>query len=348
MEYRLLGRSGLKVSVLSFGAMTFGGTGMFSRIGGTQLDEAKRQIGLCLDAGVNLFDTADVYSDGLSEETLGQALGKDRPNALIATKCFIRIGPGVNDQGASRLHIVRSCEASLRRLKTDYIDLYQIHNQDLLTPPEETMRALDDLVSAGKVRYVGSSNYAGWTKMRALGVSDRLGLTRFISQQIQYSLLRREAEDELLQLGVYEGVGGLIWSPLAAGYLSGKYKEGREITGTRIGSEDQRTRQKQEVTGKVIAAVADIAERRGVSPSQVALNWVVRRGGVSSIITGARTLEQLEDNLGAAGWSLDDEEMTSLDAASAGPPRYPYDTHRRYGDERNPVLPLLPGINQAQ
>lgn len=344
MEYRLLGRSGLNVSVFSFGAMTFGGSGMYSRIGDTQLDMAQRQVGMCIDAGVNLFDTADVYSSGTSEEMLGQALGADRSNVLIATKCAIRVGPGVNDHGASRLHIVRSCEASLRRLKTDYIDIYQIHNQDLQTPPEETMRALDDLVSAGKVRYVGSSNYSGWTKMRALAVSDRLGLIRFVSQQIQYSLLRRDAEDELLSLGVHEGVGALIWSPLAAGYLSGKYKDGAELSASRIGPEDQQTRQGQETTRDVIAAVESIAAIRGVSASQVALNWVVRRPGVSSVIIGARSPQQLEDNLAAAGWSLSDEEMARLDEASARPPRYPYDSHRRYADERNPILQLQPGL----
>jgi aryl-alcohol dehydrogenase-like predicted oxidoreductase len=201
MEYRLLGRSGLKVSAFSFGAMTFGGSGMFANVGNTQSAEARRQIDMCLDAGVNLFDTADAYSEGRSEELLSEALGARRPQVLVATKFFGRTGPGVNDLGASRHHILNACEASLRRLKTDYIDLYQIHNQDLVTPPEETLRALDDLVRAGKVRYIGSSNHAGWTKMRALATSDRLGITRYVSQQIQYSLLERSAENELLAAG---------------------------------------------------------------------------------------------------------------------------------------------------
>jgi aryl-alcohol dehydrogenase-like predicted oxidoreductase len=194
MEYRLLGRSGLKVSVFSFGAMTFGGAGRFAGVGETKGAEAKRQIDMCLDAGVNLFDTADMYSEGQSEEVLAEALGARRPRVLIATKFFGQTGPGPNDQGASRHHIIEACEASLRRLKTDYIDLYQIHNQDLLTPAEETLRALDDLVRAGKVRYIGSSNHSGWTKMKALATSEQLGFNRYVSQQIQYSLLEREAE----------------------------------------------------------------------------------------------------------------------------------------------------------
>jgi aryl-alcohol dehydrogenase-like predicted oxidoreductase len=225
LEYRLLGRSGLKVSTFSFGAMTFGGSGMFSNIGDTQAADAKRQIDICLNAGVNLFDTANVYSKGESEEILAVALGARRPDVLIATKFYGRSSPGANDLGGSRHNIINACEASLRRLKTDYIDLYQIHNQDMLTPPEETLRALDDLVRAGKVRYVGSSNHAGWTKMRALATSDHLGLTRYISQQIKYSLLDRDAESELLPLGVHEGVGALIWGPLASGYLSGKFRQ---------------------------------------------------------------------------------------------------------------------------
>jgi len=236
MEYRLLGRSGLKVSVFSFGAMTFGGSGMFASVGKTKSAEARRQIDLCLEAGVNLFDTADVYSDGRSEELLGEALGARRSQVLIATKFFGRTGPGVNDLGGSRRHIIDACAASLKRLKTDYIDLYQVHNQDMLTPPEETLRAFDDLVRAGKVRYIGSSNHAGWTQMRALATSDRLRISRYVSQQIQYSLLERGAEHELLPLGVNEGVGALIWGPLSAGYLTGKFNRMDDAKGTRLGA----------------------------------------------------------------------------------------------------------------
>jgi aryl-alcohol dehydrogenase-like predicted oxidoreductase len=342
MEYRLLGRSGLKVSLYSFGTMTFGGTGWFAGVGQTKTEAARRQIDLCLEAGVNLFDTADVYSNGESEEILGEALGARRTSVLVATKVYGQMGPDENDRGASRHHIIRACEASLRRLKTDYIDLYQIHNQDSLTPPEETLRALDDLVSAGKVRYIGTSNYAGWWKMKALAASERLGLERYVSQQIQYSLLWRDAEYELLPLGVSEGVGALIWSPLASGYLSGKFSDGAQSVPTRLSGgglaavDDERAR-------KVVAVLNDIArEHEGASASQVALNWLVRKDGVSSVIIGARTDEQLIDNLAAAQWSLSDAEVARLDEASATPIRYPYSHHRAFGPERNPPPRLLP------
>jgi aryl-alcohol dehydrogenase-like predicted oxidoreductase len=342
MEYRLLGRSGLKVSAFSFGAMTFGGAGMYAAIGDTKGVEAKRLIDMCLDVGVNLFDTADVYSNGQSEEQLGAALGPRRPTVLIATKFFGQTGPGVNDLGGSRNHLVAACEASLRRLKTDYVDLYQIHHQDLLTPPEETLRALDDLVRAGKVRYIGSSNHAGWTKMRALAVSDRLGLTRYVSQQIQYSLLERGAEDELLPLGVHEGVGALIWGPLASGYLTGKIGRGA-AGGTRLGDGGRLDEVDTERARALVQVVEEIAASRpGATASQVALNWVARKAGVSSIVLGARTAEQLADNLAAMRWSLDDCDIARLDEVSAPPPRYPYNMHRSYAGRRNPPLPLLP------
>ena len=342
MEYRQLGRSGLKVSVYSFGAMTFGGSGWFAGVGQTKVDAARRQIGMCVEAGVNLFDTADVYSNGESEEILAEALGDKRQSVLVATKVFGPMGAEQNDRGASRHHIIRACEASLRRLKTDYIDLYQIHNQDSLTPPEETMRALDDLVRAGKVRYIGSSNFSGWWKMRSLAVADRYGLDRYVSQQIQYSLLWRDAEYELLPLGLAEGVGALIWSPLASGYLSGKFAAGAQSVPTRLRGgglaaiDDERAR-------KVVSVLNEIAsERDGASPSQVALNWLVRKAGVSSVIIGARTNEQLTDNLAAATWSLSDADVARLDEASATPIRYPYSHHRAFGPDRNPLPTLLP------
>jgi aryl-alcohol dehydrogenase-like predicted oxidoreductase len=346
MEYRQLGRSGLKVSVYSFGAMTFGGAGMFAGIGDTKGGEAKRQIDMCLDVGVNLFDTADMYSEGQSEEVLAEALGTRRKQVLIATKFFGRTGPGENDAGGSRHHIIEACEASLRRLKTDYIDLYQIHNQDLLTPPEETLRALDDLIRAGKVRYIGSSNHAGWTKMRALATSDRLNLNRYVSQQIQYSLLDRDAEAELLPLGVHEGVGALIWSPLASGYLSGKFKHGAN-SGRLAGGERFARIDTQRARGVVDLLEEIAAGRPGASASQVALNWVARKAGVASIIIGARTSEQLADNLAAATWSLSDAEITRLDQASELPLRYPYYMNRDFGGARNPVLPLLPPVAEG-
>jgi aryl-alcohol dehydrogenase-like predicted oxidoreductase len=343
MEYRLLGRSGLQVSAFCFGAMTFGGSGVFAAVGQTQGADARRQIDLCLDAGVNLFDTANMYSAGQSEEVLGEALGDRRKNVLIATKAFAPTGPGQNDRGASRHHLIEACEASLRRLNTDYIDLYQIHNQDSLTPPEETVRALDDLVRAGKVRYVGSSNFSAWYKMKALAYSDHTGLERYVAQQIQYSLLVRDAEDELLPLGVDQGVGALIWSPLASGFLSGKFRGGVGDQPTRLGArasamEDERAR-------KVLARLDEIAAAHpGATPSQVALNWVVRKPGVASVILGARTDAQLVDNLAAATWSLSDAEIASLDEASATPARYPYSHHRNFGSDRNPRAALQAGL----
>jgi aryl-alcohol dehydrogenase-like predicted oxidoreductase len=345
MEYRHLGRSGLKVSAFSFGAMTFGGSGSFSTIGATRAEEARKQIDMCLEAGVNLFDTADIYSGGESEEVLAEALGARRKQVLIATKAFGAMGPGVNELGASRQHIVEACEASLKRLKTDYIDLYQIHNQDRLTPADETLRALDDLVRAGKVRYIGSSNHAGWTKMKALATSERLGLTRYVSQQIQYSLLSRDAEAELLPLGVEEGVGALIWGPLANGYLTGKFRGGAAGEGTRLAARGRLDEMDTPQSRRVLEAMDEIvAARPGVSLSQVALNWVARRAGVASIIVGARTAEQLADNLAAATWSLTDEEMARLDEASATPLRYPYFMHRNFAGDRDPPLGWLAPI----
>ena len=345
MEYRTLGRSGLKVSAFSFGTMTFGGAGMFAGIGQTAGSDADRQIGICLDAGVNLFDTADMYSDGASEEVLGAVLGARRSQVLVATKAFGAMGDGVNDLGASRHHLMRACEASLRRLKTDYIDLYQIHNQDLVAPTDETLRALDDLVRQGKVRYIGSSNHAGWTKMKALAASDRLGLERYVSQQIQYSLIRRDAEYELLPLGVSEGVGAIVWGPLASGYLSGKHLGQRGAEPTRLsdallaGYDDDRGR-------AIVGVLEELAHvRAGTSIGQVALNWIIRKAGVATILVGARTDAQLRDNLAASTWSLSDAEIARLDTASATPVPYPYSHHARFGGSRNPAAPPLPQLS---
>ncbi|MBV9508821.1 MAG: aldo/keto reductase [Caulobacteraceae bacterium] len=347
MEYRLLGRTGLKVSAFCFGAMTFGGSGMFAGVGQTKGADARRQVDMCLEAGVNLFDTADVYSNGESEAVLAEALGDRRGQVLIATKAYGQMGPGQNDRGASRHHLIEACEASLRRLKTDYIDLYQIHNQDSLTPPEETLRALDDLVRSGKVRYIGSSNFSGWYKMKSLALSDRLGLERYASQQIQYSLLWRDCEDELLPLGVDQGVGALIWSPLASGYLSGKFRKGTQGAQTRLGG-GRLAAIDTERAHKILDVLEAIAgARSGATASQVALNWVVRKTGVASIIIGARTDEQLADNLAAATWSLTDEEIARLDQASATPARYPYSHHRVFGADRNPLPSLLPPLPAA-
>jgi aryl-alcohol dehydrogenase-like predicted oxidoreductase len=347
MEYRLLGKSGLKVSAFCFGTMTFGGTGMMAGVGQTRGEDARRQIDMCLEAGVNVFDTADVYSAGLSEEVLAEALGDRRKSVLIATKAYGAMGPGPNDSGASRHHIVEACEASLRRLQTDYIDLYQIHNQDGLTPVEETLRALDDLVRAGKVRYVGSSNFSGWRMMKSLAASDRLGLERYVSQQIQYSLLWRDAEEELLPLGVEEGVGALLWSPLASGYLSGKFKGGEQSEATRLAGRRLAAVDDERARG-IVAALEDIAgAHAGATASQVALNWLVRKAGVASVIIGARSDVQLADNLAAATWSLSDAEIARLDEVSATRPRYPYSHHRMFGGDRNPGPILLPPAPQG-
>lgn len=347
MEYRQLGRSGIKVSVFSFGAMTFGdGSGVYSTVGDTRGSDAQRQIDMCIDAGVNLFDTADIYTDGQSEEILAETLGARRNRVLIATKFLGQMGEGPNDLGSSRHHIVEACEASLKRLNTDRIDLYQMHNQDLLVPVDEQLRALDDLVRAGKVRYVGTSNHAGWTKMRALATSDRLGLNRYVSQQIRYSLLDRAAENELMPLGLAEGVGALIWSPLASGYLTGKFRKKDYSKDSRIGSRDSLGDFDNPFVNGVLDAVEDIAASRGVTASQVALNWLRRKAGVSSIIIGARTTAQLEDNLGAAAFSLDDEEMARLDQVSTTPRIYPYDMHQWFTTGRSPAPDNLPAYEE--
>ena len=343
MEYRLLGRSGLKVSAFSFGTMTFGGSGAMAGVGETRGNDALRQVDMCLDAGVNLFDTADVYSAGLSEEVLAQALGVRRKSVLIATKAYGAMGSGQNDSGSSRHHIIEACEASLRRLKSDYIDLYQMHNQDSVTPAEETLRALDDLVRAGKVRYIGSSNFSGWRMMKALATSDRLRLERYVSQQIQYSLLWRDAEDELLPLGVEEGVGALLWSPLASGYLSGKFRRGEQGETTRLGGRRLVSVDDERARGVVDVLEAIAADHQGATASQVALNWLVRKAGVASVIIGARSDQQLADNLAAATWSLSDAEIAQLDEVSKTRARYPYSHHRAFGSDRNPA----PGLQAA-
>ena len=339
METRFLGRSGLEVSVLSFGAMTFGlGDTRFAATGATHGEAARRQVDMCLDAGVTLFDTADVYSAGQSEEELGRALGDRRKDVVVATKAFGRMGEGGHDTGLSRRHLIAACEDSLRRLGTDWIDLYQVHSVDALVPIEETLRALDDLVSAGKVRYVGCSNWDGWRLMKALGLSDARGYDRFVGQQIQYSLLVRDAEQELLPCGVSEGVGALIWSPLAQGFLSGKFRQDQGGQDTRLGSTGALKAWDTERSNKVLDMVLELAQARGVSASQVALNWLLRRPGVATVLVGARTDAQLADNLAAAQWSLSDAEMERLDRASQIAMVYPNSHHRRYSLERNPQL----------
>jgi aryl-alcohol dehydrogenase-like predicted oxidoreductase len=341
MEMRFLGASGLQVSTLSFGAMTFSdGTGRFASVGGSHGEEARRLIDICIEAGVNLFDTADVYAEGRSEEILGQALGARRKDVLVATKAFGRMGRGAHDHGLSRRHLVEACEASLRRLGTDWIDLYQVHNFDSLTPVEETLRALDDLVRAGKVRYIGCSNHAGWQLMKTLGVSERAGLARYVGQQIQYSLLVRDAEQELLPAGVDQGVGALIWSPLAQGYLSGKFRAADAgAAPTRLTASGGVKAWDTERGRHVVDVLVEVAAAHpGASPSQAALNWLLARPGVSTVIVGARSEAQLRDNLAAASWSLTAEDIRRLDLASQTPVVYPNSHQRFYSADRNPQL----------
>jgi aryl-alcohol dehydrogenase-like predicted oxidoreductase len=326
MDYRQLGHSGLRVSSLTLGTMTFGGRDKFANVGTTDVEGATRQIDMCLDAGINLIDTADVYSDGLSEEIVGRALRGRRDRVLLATKARMPMGEGPNDAGLSRHHIIRACEASLRRMGTDYVDLYQVHEWDGATPLEETLGALDHLVSSGKVRYIGCSNYAGWHLMKALGISERRGLQRFISQQIYYSLQARDAEYELVPVALDQGVGILVWSPLAGGLLSGKYRrdqEGPEGSRQLTDWKEPPVRD-QEALHDIVDALVEIAEEHDVSPAQVALAWTLGRPGVASVVIGARTDEQLADNLGAADLVLGDEERSRLDELSAPPLLYPY------------------------
>ena len=326
MEYRQLGRSGLRVSTLALGTMTFGGASKFRDVGSSDVSEAQRMLDMCLDAGVNLIDTADVYSDGLSEEILGLALAGRRERLLIATKARFPMGTGPNDAGLSRHHLMRACDASLRRLSVDHIDLYQVHQWDGHTPLDETLEALDRLVRSGKVRYVGCSNYSAWHLMKALSVSERLGFQRFVSQQIYYSLIAREAEYELVPASVDQGLGVLVWSPLSGGLLSGKYRRGRDIP---AGARQLTEWQEPPVYDldrmyDIVDALVAIADSRGASPAQVALAWLLGRPAVTSLIIGARNQDQLADNLAAAELRLDDDERSRLDALSTPQLIYPY------------------------
>ncbi|QKS00337.1 aldo/keto reductase [Sphingomonas sp. CL5.1] len=340
MEMRFLGRSGLEVSVFGFGTMTFSdGEGRFGGVGATRGEDARRQIDLCIDAGVTLFDTADVYAAGRSEEILGEALGAKRKNVVVATKAFGRMGRGAHDTGLSRRHLIDACDASLKRLGTDWIDLYQVHSFDALVPIAETLRALDDLVTAGKVRYIGCSNYAGWQLMKATAAAERLGTERFIGQQIQYSLMVRDAEEELLPCGVDQGIGALIWSPLAQGFLSGKFRgEGTDADQRLMLNNGLKLYDTPRGAAVVDTLFEIAAEHPGASPSQVALNWLLARPGVSTVLIGARSDEQLADNLAAATWALSTEEVAQLDKASQTAMHYPNSHHRLFTLERNPQL----------
>ena len=327
MEYRQLGASGLKVPVLSFGTATFGGGNEFFKAWGTtQVEEAKRLVNLCLDAGVNLFDTANVYSRGLSEEILGQVLEGLRDRVLISTKATFKMGDDANDYGSSRIHLVKQCEDSLKRLKTDHIDIYHMHGFDGTTPVEETLRTLDNLIQSGKVRYIACSNFSGWHLMKSLSVSEKHGWSKYIAHQAYYSLLDREFEWELMPLGIDQNVGTIVWSPLSSGRLSGKYRRNQPLPA------DSRVQQggghgpalNEERLYTIVDALDEVAEETGKSVAQVSLNWLLQRPTVSNIVIGARNEEQLTQNLEAIGWNLTIDQVKKLDDASKSEPIYPY------------------------
>jgi aryl-alcohol dehydrogenase-like predicted oxidoreductase len=334
MEYRQLGRSGLKVPVLSFGTASFGGGGVFEAFGTTGVEEATRMVSICLEAGLTMFDSADVYSHGLAEEVLGAAIRGRRDQVLISTKGTFRMGAGPNDVGSSRFHLINAVEASLKRLGTDYIDLYQLHGFDASTPVEETMRALDDLITAGKIRYIGCSNYSGWHLMKSLAVSDRYGLARYVAHQAYYSLVGRDYESELMPLALDQGVGAVVWSPLGWGRLTGKIRRGQpQPQVSRLKSKvivDIGPPIPDEQLFKVVDALDEIARETGQSIPQIALNWVLGRPSVATVIIGARNEQQLRDNIGAVGWSLSVAQTAKLDAASATTLAYPYWHQRQF------------------
>jgi aryl-alcohol dehydrogenase-like predicted oxidoreductase len=332
MEYRPLGNSGLKVPVLSFGAGTFGGSGpLFSNWGTSDATEARRLVDICLEAGVNLFDTADVYSQGASEEVLGEAVKGRRDTVLLSTKTSLPMGDGPNDAGSSRFRLIRAVEDALRRLQTDYIDLLQLHAFDASTPVEEVLATLDMLVRAGKVRYVGISNFSGWQIMKSLAVADRYGWPRYVANQVYYSLVGRDFEWDLMPLGADQGLGAMVWSPLGWGRLTGKIRRGAPLP---EGSRLHETASfgppvDDEHLYRVVDVLDAVAEETGKTVPQIALNWLLQRPTVSSVIVGARNEQQLRQNLGAVGWTLTPEQIAKLDKASAVSAPYPHFPYRR-------------------
>ncbi|HVA05898.1 MAG TPA: aldo/keto reductase [Acidimicrobiales bacterium] len=336
MEYRQLGYTGLRVSALALGTMTFGGRGNFALVGEVGLDGARRMVDLALGAGVNLIDTADVYSDGRSEEIVGEIMKGRRDEIVLATKARYAMGGGQNDAGLSRRYLLHACEASLRRLQTDYIDLYQVHERDGITPMEETLDALDTLVHQGKVRYIGCSNHSAWHVMKALGISERRGLQRYVTQQIYYSLLHRDAEYELIPLSIDQQMGILVWSPLAGGLLSGKYRRNmdRPEGARQSTSWGEPPVYDEDRMYDIVEVLCDVASARGKSPAQTALAYLLGRPAVTSVIIGARTEEQLADNLGSADWTLTDDERVTLDKVSALRLIYPYWHQAKTAPER--------------
>jgi aryl-alcohol dehydrogenase-like predicted oxidoreductase len=346
MEYRSLGASGLKVPVLSFGAGTFGGRGpLFGAWGSTDAQEARRLVDICLEAGVTLFDTADVYSEGASEEVLGQAIKGRREEVLISTKAGLPMGDGPGDAGSSRSRLIRACEDALRRLGTDYIDLFQLHAFDAGTPVEEVLATLDDLVRAGKVRYVGASNFSGWQLMKSLAAAERHGRPRYVAHQVYYSLAGRDYEWELMPLGADQGVGALVWSPLGWGRLTGKVRRGRPLPpGSRLHDTAAFAPPvEDEHLFGIVDALDEVATSTGRTIPQVAIAWLQQRPTVASVIIGARDEEQLRQNLGAVGWSLEPEHRAMLDAASEKTAPYPYFPYRRQEGFARLDPPLVAG-----
>ena len=340
MEYRQLGGSGFKVPVLTLGTGTFGGKGdLFSAWGNTGVPEATRLVDISLEAGLTMFDSADVYSAGLAEEILGKAIAGRRDKVLISTKATFRLGDGPNDVGSSRFHLIRAVEGSLKRLGTDYIDLFQLHGFDALTPIEETLSILDNLVRAGKIRYLGCSNFSGWHLMKSLAIAEKYGYSRYVAHQAYYSLVGRAYEWELMPLGLDQKVGAVVWSPLGWAKLTGKIRRGQPVpSNSRLQSKLNAGVGPQiadDYLYTVVDAIDAIAKETGKTVPQIALNWLLQRPTVSTLVIGARNEEQLRANLGAIGWKLTSEQVAKLDAASDTPPIYPY-WHQRGFAERNP------------
>lgn len=343
MEQRRFGTSGLSVSVLSLGTMTIGGRDRFGHMGNLGVDETRRLLDICREAGVTTIDTANIYSAGRAEEILGEALKGRRHEFVVATKAYMRMGDGPHDTGLSRKHLMEACEASLRRLQIDCIDLYISHEPDLLVAPEESMRAFDDLIRQGKIRYAGCSNHAAWQVMKSVAVSDRLGLSRYVCQQVNYSLLARDVEHEIVPLGLDQGLGLMAWSPLQAGLLSGKFRRGVRPDVSRLNEMDTPGTIDFERLYRIVETLDVIAAARKATCSQVAINWLLNKPGVDTVIVGARDERQLRDNLAAAAWRLSAEEMAALDEVSGLPEPYPMWHQHRFGIERNPPLPSRRG-----
>jgi aryl-alcohol dehydrogenase-like predicted oxidoreductase len=338
MEFRQLGGSGFKVPVLTMGTATFGGGNEFFKAWGSSGgDEATRLVSICLDAGVTMFDSADVYSNGLSEEVLGKAIKGRRDKVLISTKATFRFSDEPNDVGSSRHHLTRAVEGSLKRLGTDVIDLFQLHGFDAMTPVEEVVGTLDGLVRAGKIRYVGCSNFSGWHLMKSLAVAERYGHARYVAHQAYYSLVGRDYELELMPLGIDQKVGCVVWSPLGWGRLTGKLRRGSPMpTQSRLPKTIAKSPPvEDEYLYKVVDALDEVASETGKTVPQIAINWLLQRPTVSTVIIGARNEEQLRQNLGAVGWTLNAEQMAKLNAASLTTPPYPY-WHQLDFAERNP------------